>query len=547
MTDGLIEKTRIIAVFALLLFTALMASASGLPDLVVAQIDIHPPQPAVGSVVSISAIIENAGESEVEGEIFVRFNVDGEELNTSLIPDLQPGQTGTVATAWIAESGSHTISVEVDQPYQRISEVDETNNSASITVFVPAAGIVPARITGLRIAVARFEDRSRSGFVNVGEGIADKLADRLSESGARVFNRSELEEVMQGHGLDPLSAEGITEAAALLGAEVVITGTVDDIGLKQAAIRIAFFSFTSASADVAISAEPIAVDSGEPLFSVSAEGHDEGTSGFTVDIGNLLSLSTSSTPCRGGLRTDRPWYHVGETISIGYLNPSPPGWYSLEIHSSTGTFVRWLGWKYIDTGSCGRWLWDQKDSTRIQVAPAVYIAKLWDGTSYVASITFQVRPDGGTSVDLLANITVGSDPFEGTVVGAAVNQAVDRLAREIISGIEEATIPLRGAEAAPAPSLTGEHLEGQIAAILPDGRIAINIGAATGVAIGDRFEVIETENLVIDPETLSIISYDAVGVEGEILIVEVHDNVSYAVKMGEFTPAVGDVVRSIEP
>jgi len=59
--------------------------------------------------------------------------------------------------------------------------------------------------------------------------------------------------------------------------------------------------------------------------------------------------------------------------------------------------------------------------------------------------------------------------------------------------------------------------------------------------------VIETENLLIDPETLSIISYDAVGVEGEILIVEVHDDVSYAVRVGEFTPAVGDVVRFIEP
>ena len=95
--------------------------------------------------------------------------------------------------------------------------------------------------------------------------------------------------------------------------------------------------------------------------------------------------------------------------------------------------------------------------------------------------------------------------------------------------------------------MTTEHRDGQIAGILPDGRIAINIGASAGVAPGDRFEVIETENLIVDPETLSIISYDAVGVQGEILIVEVRDNVSYAVKIGEFTPAIGDVVRFIGP
>jgi len=179
MTNGLPRRVLIAAI--LVSFPVLAASAGGLPDLIVTQIELQPQQPTAGSIVSISAIIGNIGESEAESEIFVRFTVDEREINTSLIPGLQPGQTGTVATVWIAGGGSHTISVEVDRPYQRIIEGDETNNSASITVSVPAPGLV-----GLRIAVARFEDRSRSGFVNVGEGVADKLAERLSESGARV-------------------------------------------------------------------------------------------------------------------------------------------------------------------------------------------------------------------------------------------------------------------------------------------------------------------------------------------------------------------------
>lgn len=547
MAKRLIKNIGIITILALLLSPVLVGEANGLPDLVVMRIDIRPESPSPGSVVSITAEIGNAGESEAEGEIFVRFTVDGEEVNTSLIAGLRPGETETVSTAWIAEDGTHTISVEVDRPYQRILERDETNNTGSITVFIPSQPWLSEGIGGLRIAIARFEDRSRSGFLNVGEGVADQIADRLAERGARVLPRSELEGIMQERGLNPLSPEGIAEAASLLGAEIVITGVIDDIDFKQASLSIGFLRFSSLSADVTLSATPIAVDGGEPLFTVSAEGHDEGTSGFSIDIGDLLSLVTSSTPCWGGLRTDRPWYSIGEAASIGYRNPGPDGWYSLEIHSSTGAFVRWLGWEYIEADSCGRWFWDQKDSASSQVPPAVYVAKLWDGASYVASRSFQIRPNGGISIDLLEDITVGCEPFEETVVGAAVEQAVDRLATELISGIEEAGIRPKRVEAALSPAMTTEHRDGQIAGILPDGRIAINIGASAGVAPGDRFEVIETENLIVDPETLSIISYDAVGVQGEILIVEVRDNVSYAVKIGEFTPAIGDVVRFIGP
>jgi len=543
MNNRLTQGISIAALFAFLL--ASIAAGSGLPDLVVGRIDIQPLRPAAGSIVSISASIENVGESGVEGEIFVRFTIDGEDLNTSIIPGLPPGGAGRVSTAWVATAGAHTVSVEVDRPYERIEEADETNNSASIEISLPAPATFPAGIGGLQIAVARFEDQTRSGFENVGAGIADKIADRLAEGGAHIFRRSELEEVMQEHGLDPLSPEGVIEAASLLGAEIVIRGTVKEIDLKQASIRVAFLSFASASADVTISAEPVAIDSGEPLFTVSAEGHDEGTSGPTIEIGSLLSLSTSPAPCEGGLKTDRPWYHAGEVISIGYLNPSPPGWYSLEIHTSTGKFVRWLGWKYIDTGSCARWLWDQMDTGRLQVPPAVYVAKLWDGTSYIASTTFQVRPDGEIPISL-SEITVGSPPFEETVVGAAVNQAVDRLVASIISGLEEADLPKRTAGEL-VPPLSEGPIEGQIAAILPDGRIAINIGADAGVNVGDRFEVLETENLVIDPDTLSIIGYEIVGIEGKILIVEVHENVSYAVRLEEFTPAIGDVARLTEP
>ncbi len=543
MANRLIRTTT--GALALTLILALVTAGS--PDLVVARVDAQPLEPLPGAVVSISATIANVGTSAAEGEIFVRFTVDGEELNTSLIFGLAPEESETVATAWIAVGGRHTIGVEVDRPYQRIGEEDESNNSASITIPVQAPALLPSELGGLRIAVARFEDDTGSGFVNVGEGVADKLADRLCAGGVRVLRRGELEEIMQERGLDPLSIDGIIEAASLLGADVAVTGRVEGIDRQQVALNIAFFRFASASADVAISATPIRIPDGAPLFTVSTEGHAEGTSGPTIGIGNLLSATETALPCQGGLRTDRPWYRTGEIVSLGYSNPSPSGWYSLEIHATTGTFIRWLGWEYIESGSCGRWFWDQKDSARNQVPPAIYVAKLWNGTSYVASITFQIRPEGGGSIEPLEGVAVGTKPFDESVVGAALDRAIEQLADQLTSGLAEAGITPMTSKAAPGPLLSEGLREGQLAAVLPDGRIAINIGAAAGVEAGDRFAVLETENLVIDPETLSLIGYEAVGVKGEILIVEVHEDVSYAVSIGEFAPEVGDVVRPLEP
>ena len=87
--------------------------------------------------------------------------------------------------------------------------------------------------------------------------------------------------------------------------------------------------------------------------------------------------------------------------------------------------------------------------------------------------------------------------------------------------------------------------EGQIAAILPDGRIAINLGASSGVTEGDVFEVLAVENLVFDSQTNEIVAYDVVSVRGEIRIAEAREQVSYAVPTSSFVPIIGDIVRSV--
>jgi len=144
------------------------------------------------------------------------------------------------------------------------------------------------------------------------------------------------------------------------------------------------------------------------------------------DLDALFSLPGAIDVCGGGLRTDRNAYHGGETVSIGYLNPSAAAWYSVEIHTTTGSFLQWLGWEYTALGGCGTWFWDQRDSFSAQVSPSVYVAKLWDGSSYTASQTFQIQP-GISLFPLFGEIALGSMPFEESIFGGAVNEAVDRL------------------------------------------------------------------------------------------------------------------------
>jgi hypothetical protein len=81
--------------------------------------------------------------------------------------------------------------------------------------------------------------------------------------------------------------------------------------------------------------------------------------------------------------------------------------------------------------------------------------------------------------------------------------------------------------------------------VLPDGRVAVNVGSSDGVAVGDRFEVLAVDHLVFDPETLAVVAYVVLETKGEVRIVEVRERVSYGVCQSAFEPLVGDLVRFV--
>ncbi len=534
----------------LLLAVSFTHVAVALPDLVVTQVEISPAAPVDGTPVTVSATVENVGQDKVDRPFFVRITLDGYEIDLVPFTSLGEGRHRDVTTTWTATVGPHVLAVEADAPFGRVEETNEENNTSTLTVDVRLDEETMNALAPLKIAVARFDDAGSAGFINAGRGVADALSNRLRASGLRIVDREELDATLQAQELNPMLREDVAAAARSLDADLVVLGSVLDIEVDEASIDLGLLRVNSAAATALLSADVADAATGGSLSSVTAQGEHEGTTGFSIDLGQLLS-SLTATPfelCSGGLQADRAWYHPGQTVLLGYRNDGGPGWYGVEIHSAGGAFLRWLGWHFVDTGRCGTWFWDQRDASGLPMSPGLYTAKLWDGTSYIESVGFQIRPGFGLSVPATNEITVGDPAFGETVVGRAMDLAIDRLTSALLLSLEGWAS--QALDRAPAAALERREApapapEGQVAAILPDGRIAVTLGRSVGITSGDTLEVLEVENLVVDPVTSAVLAYDVVGLKGELVVRETRDHVSYAVTIGAFVPRVGDVVRAV--
>ena len=537
--------TPLISLLIVVLITGVCLAKS---DLVVTNITLSPVSPFAGEEVTITAEVKNVGTTDVSGRFYVRFSVDGMQIDNASIPfGIDVGSSKLATVSWTAQVGTHTIMVEADQPFNKVSESSEANNISYKTFTVSISSVTS--LSDLKIAVARFDDRSGSGFINVGQGVADELITRLVNSGMHVLERSELESVMQEQSLNPALTGDLAKAGQILGADLLVIGSVTRVDVQETSLSLGFFSVSSASVNVAMSARLVNVYTSEIEKAVSSTGEEEGATGFSVNIGKIVSLSqpVSSNVCTGGLLTDKPYYYFGEIVRIGYQGT--PGWYRVEISTAGGTFVRLLDWKFISAGACGEWFWNQRNMSNMQMGPGMYVAKLWHGGSYVVATSFEIRT-GAAPVPLpIDEITVGSGQFDETIVGKATDTALNQLVASLIQGAEQVASKVIGARGSVEPTTNGEVSAGkaQIAAVFPDGRIVINVGAATGVNKGDFFQVLHAQNVIIDPSTGEILDYEILGIKGEIVIVEVRERVSYAIKITEFVPLVGDMVEGSVP
>jgi hypothetical protein len=108
-----------------------------LPDLKVSSMSANPNPVNEGDRFSISATVTNAGYADASN-VAVRFAVDGvTQTPDQTIASLPQGQSATVSIPWDTHGhpGQHTAVATAD-PANTVKELDETNNSASLTFTV---------------------------------------------------------------------------------------------------------------------------------------------------------------------------------------------------------------------------------------------------------------------------------------------------------------------------------------------------------------------------------------------------------------------------
>jgi subtilase family serine protease len=108
------------------------ALAAPAPDLVIPDISLSPPQPAIGNTVTITVTVKNQGTAQAYGSQAVCY-VDDVILGTNSISTLNAGAMATTSFVWKATAGSHIIRAIADSG-GAIPESDESNNTMSLPV-----------------------------------------------------------------------------------------------------------------------------------------------------------------------------------------------------------------------------------------------------------------------------------------------------------------------------------------------------------------------------------------------------------------------------
>ncbi len=115
------------------------------PDLIVSEISLSPPEPALGDAVTITVAVKNQGDSPADSS-FVTCWVDDTIIATKPVDALDSGITATAAFSWTASAGPHIIKATADSS-GKIAESDESNNTATYSITTVAPDLIVQSIT----------------------------------------------------------------------------------------------------------------------------------------------------------------------------------------------------------------------------------------------------------------------------------------------------------------------------------------------------------------------------------------------------------------
>ncbi len=555
-----ISPLPVLIMLSLALLITLICSHIGLSadgaDLVVSNLNISPRNPSPGDRVEVSVEVLNQGADDTD-RFYVRLYVNGDRVDHKPIAfGLDAGETDTVTFSWSVQPGENQLKAVVDDPFDKVAETNEDNNSLTQTVVnaQPAAG---SSARDLTVAVVSFEDRSNTGFANVSHGLADMIIEKLVNSGFHVLERQEIERVLFEQRLNPSNNSDLAMASSPIGADAIIAGSVTGIDIRKSRISLGFLTVTGATVGVNMTYRVISAYTGEILSGGSATGKAEGQTSASFNVGAMInSISQVSTSvCTGGFRADKNVYAPGEIVTVGYLDPTPPSTFTVQFFDSGGFSITppLLFQSTSPSNNCATWNWNPSPS----LTSGSYSVKLLDSSwNVVASKNFSVS--SGTSPSAWVNqVTFGTKEFADSIVGEAVEKTLATVAAELTGVLNDSSSILLE-QRGKSPSTGGENgkgkpkglrcqvinLAGENTVIL--GGIAGNCGKKEGVKVDEVFSLYAAKT-VSDPDTGELIEVipKTEDPKGKIVIIDVYDKACRAQLLGSFEAEEGDLAISV--
>ncbi len=291
----------------------------------------------------------------------------------------------------------------------------------SFVLMLVLAGAMVVGAAAPRVAVAPFVDKAGTGLANIGIGLGEMLAQRLSAEGLFVIPPGALQAWLAQTGM-PASPGAWRTAALAMGGDVLVLPAVERFQATTMSFTFLFVTVRGATVQTDLSAEVVALATGA-VQAVTAHGEASGPA--SVEVGLYFPFDV----CLGGFRTDKSVYFGGETVLLGYRDVAPPNSFYVVVRPAASLVPSWSS--PVETSAvgapCVTWTWNQMFGLA-PASPGDYVAKLYVVPFLVPIATRTFSISAAAAVELV----VGSPAFGTAPWGEALGKALDDLTAKLV-------------------------------------------------------------------------------------------------------------------
>lgn len=291
-----------------------------------------------------------------------------------------------------------------------------------VTLILVLVAVTLVGLAAPNVAVAPFVDKAGTGLANLGPGLGEMLAQRLSAGGLFVVPPGALQAWLTQNGLLP-TRDAWQAAARAFGAEVLILPAVEVFQATTMSFTLFLFTVRGATVQTDLSAEVVTLATGA-IQAVAARGEASGPASVEVTLYFPFDV------CLGGFRTGKSVYLSGESVRLGYRDIAPPSSFYVVVHQVASPVPNWTSTVAASTvaAPCVTWTWNQMFGAT-PAPPGDYVADLYRIPSPIPIATRTFTISAAAAVELV----VGSPAFGTAPWGEALAQALDDLTAKLVA------------------------------------------------------------------------------------------------------------------